>query len=448
MDPREHYAEHLQEVRRRYEAVLDRCAAAGENYAGIVFHAGKQDHYHADDREVPFQGLPHFLRFAPIAGKEHLLLLPRGEQPRLVQVVPRDFWYEEAEPLEHPCMKALQTRVVESSEAAAKEAGSCAGYAYVGADAECAARLGIEAAAIEPARLMAGLDWERGVKTAYEVECIREAGRIAGLGHAAVRRGLSDGLSERELHAIYLSATGLMENQTPYTGIVGWDEHAAILHYQSKDIARPVPGKVFLIDAGATCHGYASDVTRSYARDGAHPLFVQALDRMDDLQRELVKAVRPGLDYAELHDQAQRGVAAILCDLGLVDASAEECHAAGINCAFLPHGLGHHLGLQVHDVGGRQISIDGGTLDPPAQYPFLRTTRRLEAGHVVTIEPGLYFIPMLLAPWREGEHASLLNWELIDQLIPCGGIRIEDDVVVTSQGSEDLTRPWIPGHRS
>jgi len=448
MDPREHYAQHLEEVCRRSQGVLERCAAAGDAYEGIVFHAGKTDYYHADDRDIPFHSVPHFARFAPIAGTDHLLVLPRGGAAKLIEVVPRDYWFEPATAIEHPCMQLLKRTTVDSPEAAAAAAGSCAGYAFVGADAATARALGIAADAIEPVRLMAGLDWERAAKTAYEVECIREAGRIAGLGHAAVRAGVQDGLSERELHAIYLSATGLLEHQTPYTNIIGWDEHAAVLHYQSKDIARPVRGNSFLIDAGATAYGYASDVTRTYVRDGAHPLFVEILDRMEALQRELVDAVAPGVAFAALHEQAQRGVAGILADTGIVKVGAEQCHDRRINCAFLPHGLGHHLGLQVHDVGGRQKSIDGGTVPPPAHYPFLRTTRSLDVGHVVTIEPGLYFIPMLLEPLRTGEDAGSVDWELVDQLIPCGGIRIEDNVVVTDRGQEDLTRPWIPGHRS
>jgi Xaa-Pro dipeptidase len=105
------------------------------------------------------------------------------------------------------------------------------------------------------------------------------------------------------------------------------------------------------------------------------------------------------------------------------------------------------LGLQVHDVGGRQVSPRGDRREPPASSPALRTTRDLEPGHVVTIEPGLYFIPMLLEPFRSGAAAAAFDWPLIDALAPCGGIRIEDDILVTDGGREDLTRPVVPGHR-
>jgi Xaa-Pro dipeptidase len=445
MDLRALYAEHLREITRRSQAVLAECARLGQAFDGLVLHAGRQAYYHADDREIHFQPLPHFVRFAPIGGKEHLLVVPREGSPRLIQVVERDYWYEAPRPIDHPCLDALRTTVVDSAEAAAAAAGKCAGYAYVGTDAACAARLGIASSAIEPPALMSRLDWERGVKTPYEIECLREAARRAGRGHAAVRDGARAGLSERELHVLYLDAVDALENETPYTNIIGWNEHSAILHYQSKESRRPQPARVLLIDAGASAFGYGSDVTRTYALPGAHPVFVAALDRMETLQRELVAAVRPDLDFVALHDTAQRGVARILSELGIVRVGAEECHARGIQRAFFPHGLGHHLGIQVHDVGGRQVSPAGEIAPPPSQYPFLRTTRRLQAGHVVTIETGLYFIPMLLESLRQSESAAL-DWALVDALVPCGGIRIEDNVAVTPSGPDDLTREQIPGH--
>jgi Xaa-Pro dipeptidase len=102
--------------------------------------------------------------------------------------------------------------------------------------------------------------------------------------------------------------------------------------------------------------------------------------------------------------------------------------------------LGHFLGVQVHDVGGRQKSPEGGTVPPPREFPYLRTTRKVEAGQVFTIEPGLYFIEMLLRPHRTGATHDLFDWKLVDQLAPHGGIRIEDNVLVTRDGHRNLTR--------
>jgi Xaa-Pro dipeptidase len=137
----------------------------------------------------------------------------------------------------------------------------------------------------------------------------------------------------------------------------------------------------------------------------------------------------------------------LLCEHGVLTGSPEAALAQRLTSVFLPHGLGHHLGLQVHDVGGRQVDPAGRTQDPPPDHPYLRTTRTLEEGHVVTIEPGLYFIPLLLDPVRQDERGANVDWDVVEELLPCGGIRIEDDVLVTRAGCEDLTRPFVPGHQ-
>jgi Xaa-Pro dipeptidase len=278
------------------------------------------------------------------------------------------------------------------------------------------------------------------------VECIREAGRISARGHAAVRRGVAALRTERELHLDYLNACGILESECPYNNIIAWDECAATLHYETKRTTKPNPGHVLLIDAGALHLGYACDITRTYVREGVHPVFRSLLDGMEKMQRELVAMVAPGVPYVSIHEAGHRGIAQMLCETGILKTNADEAFAKGYTRPFFPHGVGHHLGLQVHDVGGKQINPKGDRVDSPANHPFLRTTRDLATGHVVTIEPGLYFIPMLLEPFRASGGAAF-DWKLIDTLVPCGGIRIEDDILVTERGCEDLTRSSVPGHR-
>ena len=112
----------------------------------------------------------------------------------------------------------------------------------------------------------------------------------------------------------------------------------------------------------------------------------------------------------------------------------------GISGTFLPHGLGHLLGVQVHDVGGFRPAPDAAPIPRPQGHPALRLTRRLEPGMVVTVEPGLYFIESLLARLSAGPHRVAVEWPLVERLVPYGGIRIEDNVVVTADGGENLTR--------
>jgi Xaa-Pro dipeptidase len=135
----------------------------------------------------------------------------------------------------------------------------------------------------------------------------------------------------------------------------------------------------------------------------------------------------------------------VLHELGVLRVPAEEAFEKGLTHPFLPHGVGHHLGIQVHDVAGRQADRTGTPVPPPREHPYLRNTRPIEPGQVFTIEPGIYFIPMLLRPFRGGEHAADLDWGLIDALTPLGGVRIEDNVVVTAAGPRNLTREQLPG---
>jgi Xaa-Pro dipeptidase len=123
----------------------------------------------------------------------------------------------------------------------------------------------------------------------------------------------------------------------------------------------------------------------------------------------------------------------------IINVSAEEAVETGLSSVFYPHGLGHFLGLQTHDVAGL-IDNDGNEIPRPDGHPFLRLTRVLEAGNVLTIEPGLYFIEPLLRDWRDKGDASAINWDKVDQLAPYGGVRIEDNVAVTSDGCDNLTR--------
>ena len=111
----------------------------------------------------------------------------------------------------------------------------------------------------------------------------------------------------------------------------------------------------------------------------------------------------------------------------------------GLTGTFLPHGLGHLLGLQVHDAAGRQISPDGELRAPPDGHPYLRLTRRLEPGFVVTIEPGIYFIASLLAK-LDGKMRARLDWGAVERFLPYGGIRIEDNLVIETSGRRNLTR--------
>ena len=322
--------------------------------------------------------------------------------------------------------------------------GDLGSSAYFGDSPQAAAAWGFPAARIEPDALRLPLDWHRAVKTDYEVALTRKACEKAARGHVDAKARFLDGASERELHWGYLQATGHLEHEIPYETIVAVDHKSAILHYQFKRGPEAGRGKLLLLDAGASHDGYAADITRTFVAPGAHPVMKSLVEAVDAMERRLVAMVTPGRPYAEIHLEAHRRIAEILRELGVLQVGVDEALSSRLTRTFMPHGIGHHLGLQVHDVGGHQEGPDGGLVAPPDEH-VLRNTRTLEPGHLVTIEPGIYFIPMLLDPLREGSSASAVNWQLVDELIPLGGVRIEDDVLCTDGEPDDLTRPLIEG---
>ena len=414
-------------------------ALASTGFDALVISSGKVYTHFADDQDAPFHPTPHFAHWCPMAGPHHLLLLRPGQRPRLIRYAPEDFWYEQA-PLGSPFWaSAFDLEEVGTVEDAWKALGTPARAAYIGNETDRAEAAGLE---LNPAGLTARLDWHRTNKSAYEVLCIEEATVIAARGHEAARAAFLAGASELEIHHAYVQAAGIVDHEMPYGSIVALNEKGAILHYEGK--RKVGNGAVLLIDAGAQVRGYAADITRTVAGPRCDPRFGALVDGMEKLELQLCDLVKPGMPYGDLHHQGHLAIASLLKEAGILEASPEEAVEKGLSRPFFPHGLGHHLGIQVHDVAGKMGAPDGTVAPPPPQHPTLRTTRTIDAGQVFTVEPGLYFIPMLLRPFRENEHKARFNWALIDELTPCGGIRIEDNLLVTADGHRNLTRPHLP----
>jgi Xaa-Pro dipeptidase len=154
---------------------------------------------------------------------------------------------------------------------------------------------------------------------------------------------------------------------------------------------------------------------------------------MEALQQEILRRIRPGLPYEDLHDDSHRLLAVELHELGIGRGSPDELVERGVTRALFPHGLGHSLGVTVHDVGLKPRP-------PRPENRYLRNTSVIEAGQVFTIEPGIYFIDPLLAPLQADDRRDLIDWAALAELRPFGGIRIEDNVVVQDHGVRNLTR--------
>ncbi|MEW6734643.1 MAG: Xaa-Pro dipeptidase [Acidobacteriota bacterium] len=434
------YQQHVKTLQANYAVALNQVKAQGLALDGVLLHSGSDIYYFADDQHIPFHPVPHFAHWLPLEGPNHFLLIQPDQPPRLIRNVPRDFWYETPVPTSNHWQACFDLVEVDSLEQARQQLPALTHIAYLGNDAALAREWGIKEELIQPRTLMSRLDYNRSIKTAYEIACLRLASARAARGHKAAQAAFQAGLSEREIHRDYLNAIEGGEADTPYGNIIALDEKAAILHYQQKRGPQAVAGRLLLIDAGARAYGYCSDITRTYLRNGDDPVFRALLDRMETLQRALVDQVRIGLSYVEIHRATHRGVADILSELEIIHLGAEEIFTRRFTHPFFPHGVGHFLGIQVHDVAGHISDPAGTPAPPPPEYPFLRNTRTIEAGQVFTIEPGFYFIPMLLEPYRQGEESKHFNWPLIDRLSRFGGIRIEDNIHVTQSGPENLTR--------
>lgn len=421
----------------RMAALADALGATG--FDTLVISSGQPFTYFADDQEAPFNTIPHFRHYCPIEGPHHVLVLKAGAKPTLIRYAPEDFWYEQM-PLGHPFW-AESFNLVEAAtlDAAWASVSNSGRGAYIGNETERAEAAGLS---LNPENLTVRLDWFRAVKTPYEVACIEEAAAMAARGHEAGRRAFYAGANELEIHHAYVQAVGCVDYQLAFNSIVGLNEKSATLHYEKKriDVRQ---SQTCLLDCGARFNGYASDITRSYAAGFCDDRWKALLAGMEKLELELCAEVKVDRPFGELHVLAHAKIAALLHEVGVLTVGAQEATEKRLTRPFMPHGLGHQLGIQVHDVGGKLAGPDG-TLALPPDGHTLRNTRTISAGQVLTIEPGLYFIPMLLRPFREGEHSGCFNWKLIDDLTPLGGIRIEDDVLATPAGPRNLTRPYLP----
>jgi Xaa-Pro dipeptidase len=424
------YAAHLGTLLARSATAL---ARSGHDH--LVIAAGVEKYQFLDDRPYVFHANPHFKAWLPLGHHPHCwLAITPGQRPLLVYYQPDDYWHLPPSAPSGEWVEHFDVRVIREPADATKHLPPATRSAIVGeADAALDAYV-----PNNPEALIAYLHWHRGAKTPYELVRMRGASVRAVRGHRAAEAAFRAGESELGIHRAYLAATAHGDLDLPYTNIIGLNEHGAVLHYQYQRPDKPDAHRSLLIDAGADCDGYAADITRTYGNGDA--AFEALIAAVDTVQRDLVSQVRAGTDYAALHLDCHRQLAGVLRDQDIVRMAPDEIVANGVSATFFPHGLGHLLGLQVHDVAGFQRDENGGTVARPEGHPFLRLTRTLVPGMVVTIEPGIYFIDTLLAKLRSTPHGPSINWNAVDHLRRFGGVRIEDDVVCTDGAPENLTR--------
>ncbi|KAI9796629.1 MAG: hypothetical protein M1833_006069 [Piccolia ochrophora] len=285
--------------------------------------------------------------------------------------------------------------------------------------------------------LKSAIEHARITKTPYEVAITRHANAVSTIAHTAVLRACKHATNEQELEALFLQrciAAGCREQA--YHSIVASGENAATLHYQKNN--EPFAGRLnLLLDAGAESRCYASDITRTFPLSGRFTTESRAIyDIVLRMQEECTAKLRAGILWDDVHAHAHRVAIDGLLRLGLLKgASAEELFQARTSVAFFPHGLGHYLGMDTHDVGGQPNYEDK---DPMFKYLRLRT--KLPAGSIVTVEPGIYFCRFIITPYLSNpSHADYIDKAVLERYWSVGGVRIEDNVLITDDGHENLT---------
>ncbi|MEX2600245.1 MAG: aminopeptidase P family protein [Balneolaceae bacterium] len=278
----------------------------------------------------------------------------------------------------------------------------------------------------------------RCIKSEWELAQLREASRINSIAHREVLKALKPGMFEFEMKALFeyhQVRHGLM--QEAYNGIHASGPNSAILHYVENN-RQMRDGDLYLIDAGHEYNGYASDFTRTYPVNGRFSGDQAAIYQIvRNAHKTTIEASAPGVKMEELHMLAARIILEGLKEADIVRGTIDELMENDIFALFFPHGLGHFIGLDTHDVGGYPKGVE--RIDRPG-IRFLRTRRELLPGMVITIEPGLYFIPALLKSALEDPRAKpYLKKEKLEPYFGFGGVRLEDNLIITDDGIENIT---------
>jgi len=303
-----------------------------------------------------------------------------------------------------------------------------------------------EAVAKVSQQLMELVAKQRSVKSEAEIAEMEEALDITDRMHRACMAAARPGRRERELSGILQGIALARDCQQAFAPIV--TVHGEILHNNSYD-GLLEEDQLLLCDAGAESPMYyASDITRTSPVSGRFTT-VQAEVYQIVLRMQLgtIGMIKAGISYREVHMAACRILAEGLRSMGMMNGNPSDAVEAGAHALFFPHGIGHMLGLDVHDMEDLG-DIVGYTHKEKRSGQFglnaLRLSRPLEPGFVLTVEPGVYFIPALIDRWeQERKHSEFINYDKVDAFRRFGGIRIEDDVLVTSTGSRVLG-PRIP----
>lgn len=291
----------------------------------------------------------------------------------------------------------------------------------------------------------------RSVKEQQEIEELERAAEIGYLMHTTAMRLTRPGVTEKfvggQVDGIAHSYGAMTSFPTIYS------QHGEIMH-GNPSMSVLQAGRLALCDAGAeTINNYCSDNTRTMPVSGTFTQRqLEIYSIVEACHDHVLEVAKPGVKYFDVHLAVCRLMTERLKELGLMKGDTDEAVAAGAHAMFLPHGLGHMMGMDVHDMEGlgqTNVGFDEETRPNLEQFGTnaLRMGRRLQKGFVVTDEPGIYFIPALIDEWKAGGHCKeFINFDLLETYKDFGGIRIEDDILITEDGCRFIGEKRIPYH--
>ncbi|AEO58636.1 hypothetical protein MYCTH_2306107 [Thermothelomyces thermophilus ATCC 42464] len=276
----------------------------------------------------------------------------------------------------------------------------------------------------------------RVVKDEFELALMAKANAVSADAHHAVMKQVRHAKNERELEATFLaSSISAGAREQAYHGIFASGRAAATLHYVHND--KPLAGKLnLLLDAGAEWNCYASDITRTFPINGKFSKESREIyDIVLKMQLECIAALKEDVLWEDVHVLAHKIAIDGLLKLGILKGDKDEILANRTSVAFFPHGLGHYLGMDTHDTGGNPNYADKDPL-----FRYLRIRGKVPAGSVVTVEPGIYFCNFIIDPFlKDPKHSKYIDADVLEKYWDVGGVRIEDNLVITKTGAENLT---------
>ena len=436
----------------------------------LIISSGKLIKYFMDDQSYPFRCNPYFAHFCPLDEPLHFIHL-QASNPDLAKLYLfefEDFFHPKSTARDNPFAKYWNLEIYReyncqcsfiSSKIDKKD-----NTAYIGSEPQTFTNLANDQ------KLLFELNKLRMRKSDFEVHCARLACSRSKVAHQAVKDAFfhqdtsNEKFSERDYFFVFSQAVNKLSAQFPYPPVIACNNNASFLHYHRRSKIPPTIPYTLLIDAGVSACGYASDVSRTYVLDDqyikaqhlsimtlthsdgfsdqAYAVFKDMLKYLIELHHRLVSQAANGVHFPNLYQQSVDGVLKIITQSGLIthqDLDPQQSYA--LSRTFYPHSLGHMLGLQVHDVYAYDHKPN-----KPNDQTVTRGIDKIQNRNLFTIEPGIYFIPMLVKRYQQANKELIqsgvvsIDQKLLEQLYRYGGMRWEDNIYINEKGlSENLT---------